>query len=127
MNLPELRAQLLERDGENCGFCRLPLADGPIDVDHVVQRAAGGSDELPNLRLAHRRCNRIAGGKSVWNYRRRPAAEPIVRLLVRLPDDLHAELVNVADEDTRSLNNEILVLLREALDARAARPQEQQA
>ncbi|WP_131745850.1 Arc family DNA-binding protein [Frankia sp. Cppng1_Ct_nod] len=40
-------------------------------------------------------------------------------LNVRLPDDLHARLVEAAKEDTRSLNSEIIHLLREALERRS--------
>jgi len=38
---------------------------------------------------------------------------------VRLPDDLHAQLVQAAQEDTRSLNGEIIHLLRLALKRRS--------
>jgi hypothetical protein len=40
------------------------------------------------------------------------------KLTIRIPSDLHAELVKLAKEDARSLNSEVLVLLREALQAR---------
>ncbi len=40
------------------------------------------------------------------------------RLLLRLPAELHLELADLADQDLRSLNAEILVLLREAIAAR---------
>ena len=37
---------------------------------------------------------------------------------LRLPDDLHALLVEAAKTDDRSLNSEIIHLLRQALDNR---------
>jgi len=40
------------------------------------------------------------------------------RLLLRLPVELHQELTDLAEQDLRSLNAEILVLLREAIAAR---------
>ena len=40
------------------------------------------------------------------------------RLLLRLPAELHQELTDLADQDLRSVNAEILVLLREAIAAR---------
>jgi hypothetical protein len=43
------------------------------------------------------------------------------KLNLRLPDDLHAALTAAAAEDERSLNGEILWLLRQALDARERR------
>lgn len=41
-----------------------------------------------------------------------------VKMTIRIPDDLHTALVAAANDDTRSLNAEIIVLLREALKAR---------
>ena len=37
---------------------------------------------------------------------------------LRLPDDLHAQLAEAAKADTRSLNSEIVHLLRRALERR---------
>jgi hypothetical protein len=39
----------------------------------------------------------------------------MVDLHVRLPAELHADLVKRAEEDSRSLNSELAVLLRKAL------------
>lgn len=41
-----------------------------------------------------------------------------VKLTVRLPEDLHQELVRVASEEERSLNQQIIYLLRRALRSR---------
>lgn len=40
------------------------------------------------------------------------------KLTIRIPEDLHDALVRVARQDARSLNAEIIVLLRAALDTR---------
>lgn len=44
-----------------------------------------------------------------------------VRFEVRAPADLHAALVQHAERDERSMNAEIIVLLREAIAARQKR------
>lgn len=57
-------ADVVARDGNRCHLCgkvvnlRLSGTDrlGPT-VDHLVPIAAGGKDELANVRLAHRSCN----------------------------------------------------------------------
>lgn len=50
--------RLLERDGYWCGICDSGIEEGEsIHVDHIVPRSRGGSDEIPNLQLAHKRCN----------------------------------------------------------------------
>jgi predicted HicB family RNase H-like nuclease len=40
-------------------------------------------------------------------------------ITLRLPDDLHALVVAAADQDERSLNGEIIWLLRQALERRS--------
>jgi hypothetical protein len=41
-----------------------------------------------------------------------------VKVTIRLPAGLHAQLVDVAQLDQRSMNREIIVLLEEALEKR---------
>lgn len=41
----------------------------------------------------------------------------MIRITLRLPDDIHARLVTQAATDRRSINSEILHLLEVALDA----------
>jgi len=50
---------VLARDGHRCVLCG--NAQGPLDVDHIVQVAHGGTDALTNLRSVCRSWNR--GGK----------------------------------------------------------------
>lgn len=69
---------LRQRDGDDCWLCNSPIDFSIADKnhpmhysrDHLKPRAAGGSDELSNLRLAHRECNRKRGcswsGRSDW-------------------------------------------------------------
>lgn len=43
--------------------------------------------------------------------------ERLVRLILRLPIDLHAQLVAMAREQQRSLNSQIVYLLRRAIES----------
>jgi 5-methylcytosine-specific restriction endonuclease McrA len=52
--------QLLDRDGPNCFFCGLELADDAT-IEHLVAIAHGGPNHISNLFLAHARCNQEAG------------------------------------------------------------------
>jgi len=59
-------SRIAERDGWWCWLCGEaiePDAIGPwqATIDHLVPRSRGGSNELSNLRLAHRRCNNRRG------------------------------------------------------------------
>jgi len=50
------KAFLLGRDGMTCGWCGKELTE-PMVVDHVVPVSKGGSHDLSNLRVLHKRCN----------------------------------------------------------------------
>jgi hypothetical protein len=58
--------RIAERDGWWCWLCGDAIdqnAIGPWQptIDHLVPRSRGGSNDLANLRLAHRRCNNRRG------------------------------------------------------------------
>ena len=65
---PGRRIFIYERDGGICGICQDPEHPvqpfgtgfrGPLSaqVDHIIARSAGGTNDPANLRLAHRFCN----------------------------------------------------------------------
>jgi 5-methylcytosine-specific restriction endonuclease McrA len=57
---------LLLRDGDACYLCHQTAdPDDPLEIEHVKPRYAGGSDDLSNLALAHRSCNRTKGTSAV--------------------------------------------------------------
>lgn len=60
-------AALLLRDGAECYLCGQSGwdAEDPLEIEHRRPRAAGGSDDLANLALAHRSCNQSKGTKAV--------------------------------------------------------------
>lgn len=47
------------------------------------------------------------------------------KVTIRIPDDLHQALVKLSEQDTRSLNGEIIALLREAIAERKKKSQAQ--
>ncbi len=48
------------------------------------------------------------------------------KFTLRLPEDMHAALVQMADEDMRSLHSMVIVILREAIEAHRAKQPAQQ-
>jgi len=53
---------IIERDGPNCFLCGEPFTKNQkITIDHWVPKAAGGSEEIDNLRIAHKTCNILKG------------------------------------------------------------------
>jgi hypothetical protein len=54
-----IRERLLKRDGGDCWFCGEQMGDD-CTIEHLIPRAAGGTNSLVNLALAHRLCNQKA-------------------------------------------------------------------
>jgi hypothetical protein len=61
-----LRAQLRHEARDRCGYCQTQqaLAYGPLEVDHIIPVAAGGTDDPRNLWLACRPCNQHKGAQT---------------------------------------------------------------
>jgi 5-methylcytosine-specific restriction endonuclease McrA len=62
----EVREYLLERWGRKCAYCG---ASGlPLQVEHIVPRARGGSDRISNLTLACEPCNQAKGARTAAEF-----------------------------------------------------------
>lgn len=58
-----LRAYVLVRDGHRCHVCGGPATE----VDHVVPRALGGTDDMANLKAICRKDNLAKGSRLMPN------------------------------------------------------------
>ncbi len=71
-----LRFEILKRDGFRCRYCGKEASESTkLEVDHVVPRSKGGSDDPTNLGAACYDCNRGKTNKSVtyaWGDPRPP-------------------------------------------------------
>ena len=56
-----LRYQVLQESGGRCALCGATAKDAVLQVDHIVPRSRGGSNEKSNLQVLCQRCN---GGKN---------------------------------------------------------------
>lgn len=66
-------AAIALRDGAVCYLCHQGTDPcDPWEVEHVKPRAHGGTDDLDNLALAHRTCNRIKGVRPVIHRKAQP-------------------------------------------------------
>ncbi len=59
----EVREYLLEKWGRKCAYCA--KENVPLQIEHIVPRAKGGSDRLSNLALACEKCNRAKGTQDI--------------------------------------------------------------
>lgn len=55
----EVKEYLLEKFGRICAYCDAP--DRPLETEHIVAKANGGSNRISNLTLACRPCNEKIG------------------------------------------------------------------
>lgn len=64
----EVREYLLEKWGRKCAYCG--AENVPLQVEHIVPRAGGGSDRVSNLTLACEKCNQNKGARPVEEFLR---------------------------------------------------------
>jgi 5-methylcytosine-specific restriction endonuclease McrA len=57
----ECRAYLLEKWGRQCAYCG--KGNIPLQVEHIVPRAKGGTNRMSNLCLACEKCNLTKGAR----------------------------------------------------------------
>jgi hypothetical protein len=69
MNAPEIPAAVQQRVQEaaqhRCGYCLSPqqYVMGKLEIEHIIPRARGGSDDESNLWLSCSLCNRYKGSQ----------------------------------------------------------------
>lgn len=57
--------KVIETYGDVCHLCHRP---GATTRDHLIPYSLGGTDDLGNLRPAHRRCNSIRGNRTLNGF-----------------------------------------------------------
>jgi ATP adenylyltransferase len=53
----------------HCSLCGASIKDTPIDVDHIIPRNQGGSNDVSNLQALCYRCNRAKRDRDTTNFR----------------------------------------------------------
>jgi 5-methylcytosine-specific restriction endonuclease McrA len=64
----ELREYLLEKWDRRCAYCG--ITDVPLNVEHIVPRARGGSNRVGNLAIACAPCNQAKGARPIQDFLR---------------------------------------------------------
>jgi 5-methylcytosine-specific restriction endonuclease McrA len=59
----ELREYLLDKWARTCAYCS--KQNIPLQIEHIIPRAKGGTDRVSNLTLACERCNRAKGTQDI--------------------------------------------------------------
>jgi 5-methylcytosine-specific restriction endonuclease McrA len=80
----EFREYLLEKWGRKCAYCG--KENVPLQIDHIVPKAAGGSDRASNLTLACGRCNQAKGSLPVQEFlKNKPVVLKKILAVARVP------------------------------------------
>jgi len=59
------RREIWERDARLCHICRQTILWQDLEIDHVVPRSCGGTNDPTNLAASHRACNRRKSAQSL--------------------------------------------------------------
>ena len=62
----EVREYLLEKWGRKCAYC--DAQNVPLQIEHVLAKARGGSNRVSNLTLACHPCNQLKGARSLEDF-----------------------------------------------------------
>ncbi len=62
----EVKEYLLEKWGRECVYCK--KKDTPLQVEHIIPRAKGGSNRPSNLTVSCEPCNQKKGAKSLGDF-----------------------------------------------------------
>lgn len=62
----EVREYLLEKFGRKCAYCG--AENVPLQIEHIIPKARGGTNRVNNLTLACKKCNLEKGTKTAAEY-----------------------------------------------------------
>jgi 5-methylcytosine-specific restriction endonuclease McrA len=62
----ELREYLMQKFSNTCAYC--DKTDTPLEIEHVIAKANGGSDRVSNLTIACHVCNQAKGVQDIRNF-----------------------------------------------------------
>lgn len=66
MSIPkDIRFKVFWRDGFTCQYCGRKPPEVVLEIDHIVPRSKGGTDNIENLVTACRDCNRSKNKKHI--------------------------------------------------------------
>ena len=69
------RAQVYAKFDGCCAYCGRRITFRELDIDHVVPKSKGGSNDLQNLFPSCMRCNRLKDSLSIEEFRKEIASQ----------------------------------------------------
>jgi hypothetical protein len=75
--------------GGTCFYCKRPVGEKELSIDHAESSVAGGREELQNLLIAHKNCNAAKGHKAIECFNPDAGREWLSALLAQVQDRLN--------------------------------------
>lgn len=66
------RYLLLTLAKQRCVLCGIKSDKRPLDIDHIIPRSKGGTDDISNLQVLCAKCNRSKGNRDNTDFRHKP-------------------------------------------------------
>jgi HNH endonuclease len=85
-----LRFEVFKRDGFTCAYCGRKPPAVVLEVDHIVPRAADGTDEFHNLITSCFECNRGKRDRPLGDIRPHPDLEEATELIREREEQVRA-------------------------------------
>jgi ATP adenylyltransferase len=82
-----LRYIVLKEGNCRCALCGATKNEQPLDVDHIIQRNRGGSNDLSNLQVLCAKCNRSKRDKDDTDFRNNIEPDKINDCVFCNPDE----------------------------------------
>ena len=120
--LPDnLRFQVLKEGGGRCALCGATKEERPLDVDHIIPRSRGGTNDRSNLQVLCSKCNRTKGNKDETDCRvLAPDADPACELCppeqARLTVSEHGSVVAIRAVPATTRDHHVVLPKRHTSD-----------
>jgi 5-methylcytosine-specific restriction endonuclease McrA len=68
---PDVKKHVFDRNGYQCQSChKIDLTAKNLQIDHIIPKAKGGTDDISNLQTLCAKCNREKSAKNDSRFRR---------------------------------------------------------
>lgn len=111
------RVRISSRDGSKCWICGKSCEESGFDLDHVVPRFLGGSNEDDNLRVCCASCNAKKGTDNPQSIFFDPSIYSEERVIKKcsIPKSMYEQIAFVAQKEHLSMNSLLIVLLKRGM------------
>lgn len=82
------RFEILKRDGFKCQYCGKTWKDVTLEVDHIIAKSKGGTDDVDNLITCCRECNMWKGARplespELWKSKFEDVQKDIIKMFTK--------------------------------------------